>query len=120
MKLLSLLVLIAAFALPLAFAGQGTAGCTPAGNVQYVCGQQAPEDLIVIPNSEWVLASSMAGSGGVRLINVRDKSSTVVYPSATSKDRLDAKTYDSCPGVPEQDDKAKFVTHGLALRQGRN
>jgi len=33
---------------------------------------------------------------------------------------LDGKTYDTCPGAPEPEDKAKFTTHGLALRVGKN
>ena len=42
--------------------------CTP-GGTQYICGQQAPEDLVLVPNSDWVVASVFAGSGGIRLIN---------------------------------------------------
>jgi sugar lactone lactonase YvrE len=74
----------------------------------------------MLPGSEWVVASVFAGSGGIRLINTRDLTSTLAYPTATSKDKLDAKTYDSCPGPPDAAEKAKFATHGLALRGGRN
>src|ERR1041385_4804458 len=74
--------------------------CNPAGSggVQFICGQQAPEDLVVVPGNEWVVTSVFGGKGGIRLINVRDKTTTVGYPTETSKDRLDATTYDSCPG----------------------
>jgi hypothetical protein len=101
-------------------AAQPPAGCNPVGNVQFVCDQQAPEDLVVLPGAEWVFASAFAGNGGVKLINVREKMTTVAYPSATAKDRLDAKTYDSCPGPPDADDKARFTTHGLALTTAAN
>jgi sugar lactone lactonase YvrE len=96
--------------------------CTPAGagNVQFVCGQEAPEDLVVIPGGAWVLASDFAGNGGIRLINTADLTTTMAYPSATAAEKLDAKTYDSCPGVPDAAQKAKFRTHGLALRAGNN
>jgi hypothetical protein len=94
--------------------------CTPEGNVQFVCGQEAPEDLVVIPGSEWVVASVFAGNGGIRLINTRDLSSSIAYPAPSAKEKLDAKTYDSCPGVPDAAQKAKFRTHGIALRAGRN
>src|SRR5437867_5286882 len=110
MRVLTVVGLFMAFA-PLHLAGQAPATCSPEGNVQFICGQQAPEDLVVIPNSEWVAASVFAGNGGIRFINIRDKSSTLVYPSATSKDKLDAKTYDTCPGPPDEADKAKFATH---------
>ncbi len=93
--------------------------CTP-GGTQYICGQQAPEDLVLVPNSDWVVASVFAGNGGIRLVNARDKSTTVAYPSSTAKDQFDRKTYDSCPGPPAAAEKAMFRTHGLALRAGRN
>ena len=101
-------------------AGQAPAGCSPAGNVQFICGQDGPEDLVVVPGSEWVVASIFSGSGGIRLISVRDLTSTVAYPTASSREQLDAKTYDSCPGAPDAAEKASFRTHGLAIRPGRN
>jgi len=61
-----------AFVLPLQLAGQGTALCNPAGNVQFICSQQGPEDLVLVPGSEWVVVSALAGTGGIRLVNVRD------------------------------------------------
>jgi hypothetical protein len=90
--------------------------CAPAGNIQFVCGQQAPEDLLHLPGSDWVIASSLAGNGGIRLISVRDRTSALLYPSPSAREQLDRKTYDACPGPPEPDDKAKFTTHGLAMR----
>ena len=120
MKCLILFILFMAFAFPLQVAGQATAPCSPAGIVQFICGQEAPEDLILVPGSEWVVASVFSQNGGIRLINVRDKTTTVAYPTATSRDQLDAKTYNSCPGSPDAAEKAKFRTHGLALRAGRN
>src|SRR3954469_14724594 len=120
MRALARLAAILVFAVPVAIAGQGPAGCAPAGNVRYVCGQEAPEDLIVLPGADWVLASDFAGNGGIRLISVRDKTTTIAYPAAAAKERFDAKTYDSCPGAPDAAEKASFRTHGLALRPGRN
>ena len=120
MRVLTLLALLIAFALPLQLAGQVTASCGPVGNVQFICGQEAPEDLVVVPGSEWVVASVYSVNGGIRLINIRDRTTAVAFPAATAKERLDAKTYDSCPGPPDAADKAKFRTHGLALRAGRN
>src|SRR3989442_11807740 len=101
-------------------AGQAPAGCNPAGNVQFICGQEAPEDLVVVPGSQWVFASVMAGGGGIRVIRVQDMTTSVVYPAATSRDQPDPKTDDSCPGAPDAADKAPFRTHRLALPPGRN
>src|SRR5438874_1617799 len=111
MKVLSVIGFMIVMA-PLRLAAQAPAPCTPEGNVQFICGQQAPEDLVVIPGSEWVAASAFAGNGGVRLINTRDRNSIVGYPSATSKDKLDAKTYNTCSGPPDDAEKARFATHG--------
>src|SRR5438477_7956090 len=74
------------------------AGCEAIGNVRFICDQQGPEDLAAVPGSDWVLSSGMAANGAIRLINVRDKSTTVLFPSAASKERPNKKTYESCPG----------------------
>lgn len=120
MRTLSLLSLFLVLILPQSSPAQTPASCAPAGNIQFVCGQESPEDLVLIPGTDWILASAFGGSGGVRLINVRDKMSSVAYPSASAKERFDKKTYDTCPGPPNEADRAKFTTHGLALSAGRN
>src|SRR5687767_15842695 len=96
------------------------ADCSPAGTVQFVCGQQAPEDLVVVPGGQWVIAGAYSGSGGLYLIRATDKMSTRAYPSATARDRFDAKTYAGCPGAPDAAAQAKFQTHGLSLQPGAN
>jgi sugar lactone lactonase YvrE len=126
MKILTFLASFVVALSPAGLAGQGAAGasgttsCSPAGTVRFVCGQQAPEDLVALPGSQWIVASAFAGTGGINLISVRDHTTTLAFPAATSKERLDAKTYNTCPGPPDAADKAKFATHGLALRAGRN
>src|SRR5688500_296362 len=87
--------------------------CTAAGDVQFICGQQAPEDLVVLPGGQWVVAGSFGGSGGINLIRVGDRTSVRAYPTPTTVDALDAKAYKSCPGAPDAAMKAKFLTHGL-------
>jgi hypothetical protein len=120
MRTLGLLSFILVLILPQFSPAQTPASCAPAGNIQFVCGQESPEDLVLIPGTDWILASAFGGSGGVRLVNVRDKMSSVAYPSASAKERFDKKTYDTCPGPPNEADRAKFATHGLALSPGRN
>jgi hypothetical protein len=85
MRVIALPVFLAAFAVVQPLTAQTAASCTPAGNIQFVCGQQAPEDLLHLPGSDWVIASSMAGNGGIRLISVRGKTSTLLYPSLQRK-----------------------------------
>jgi len=126
MKTLRFIGVVLILVVPLVLAGQqgapqgpAAAPCDPAGK-DYVCDQAAPEDLVVVPGGEWVVASSFGGNGGIKLINAKDRTTIAGYPTATSKDRLDAKTYSSCPGAPDANEKSKFTTHGLALRPGRN
>jgi DNA-binding beta-propeller fold protein YncE len=94
--------------------------CVAAGNVQFICDQRAPEDLVVVPGGRWVVAGAYSGAGGINLIRVSDRTSIRAYPAAGVAETLDAKTYKSCPGVPDAATKAKFQTHGLSLREGRN
>src|SRR6266571_1894174 len=95
------------------------AGCEAIGNVRFICDQLGPEDLVAVPRSDWVLSSGMAANGAIRLINLRDKSTTVLFPSAASRERPNKKTYESCPG-PIGSEGDKFRAHGLYLRPGQN
>lgn len=99
--------------------GARPAGCDPIGGVRFVCDQVGPEDLAAVPGSEWVLSSGMAASGAIRLINLRDRTTAVLFPSSKSTERLSKKLYDSCPG-PIGSEGEKFRAHGLYLRPGSN
>jgi len=106
MRALMLAGLAIAFAIP-----QGTAepkGCSPLANVQFICGLVGPEDLVSVPGSDWVVASGDAAPGAITLVNVREKTTTPLYPNPAMRQRLDAKTYDSCPGPIDPEEKDKF------------
>jgi hypothetical protein len=120
MRVLTTLALSIAFAFPQGAALPRAAACDPAGNVRFICGFVGPEDLVPVPGSNWVIASGDAAPGAITLVNVRDKTTTALYPSANLKQRFDAKTYDSCPGPIDPEEKDKFRAHGLFLRSGRN
>ena len=111
------------FVITLSLIGGGieakAAGCEAIGNVRFICDQLGPEDLAAVPGSDWVLSSGMAANGAIRLINLRDKSTTVLFPSAASRERPNKKTYESCPG-PIGSESDKFRAHGLYLRPGQN
>jgi hypothetical protein len=93
--------------------------CESVTGIQVICGQQAPEDLVVVPGAQWVVASAYAGMGGINLIRVSDRSTIHAYPSPTAQKRFDAKAYPGCPGPPDATADAKFTTHGLWLDSGR-
>ena len=119
MRALTLLGLLAV-AVPQTTAPAKSAGCDPLGNVQFICGLVGPEDLVPVPGSDWVIASGDAAPGAITLIDVRRKTTAPLYPAANLPQRLDTKTYDSCPGPIDPAEKDKFRAHGLALRPGRN
>lgn len=108
------------FAVSLGSAVPRAAGCDPLGNVQFICGLVGPEDLVAVPGSDWVIASGDATPGAISLIDVKQKTVSALYPSVALTQRLDAKTYDSCPGPIDPEEKDRFRAHGLALRTGRN
>jgi hypothetical protein len=120
MRYLIVAVSLAVFLARPTVSGQQDAGCSPLGSIRFVCGQQGPEDLVAIPDSPWIVASVFSGAGGINLIHTGERTSTRAYPATTSRERRDAKTYDTCPGPPDAGDQAKFLTHGLALRAGSN
>ncbi|PYR38072.1 MAG: hypothetical protein DMF89_17160 [Acidobacteria bacterium] len=113
------LVGLAAFLLLMGTVGPRAAGCDPVGNIRFVCDQSGPEDLVVVPGSDWVLSSGMTTSGAIHLVNAKDRTSTILFPSASAKERLDKKTYNTCPGPIDPAEKDKFRAHGLYLRPGR-
>jgi hypothetical protein len=96
--------------------GQAPVPCLPAAGVQFVCGLEAPEDLVVLPGEQWVVAGAYSGRGGIYLIRARDRFTVRTYPAPASRDRFDAQTYGTaCPGPPDGATKAAFRTHGLSL-----
>src|SRR2546422_7172266 len=60
-------------------------------HVRFVCDQIGSEDLAPVPASEWVIASGKAANGVIRLINVRNRTTTTLFPAARGtplEDRL--------------------------------
>src|SRR5439155_24889870 len=120
MKLPTALGLAVALGLLVGTVGPRAAACDPVGNVRFVCGQLGPEDLAVVSGGEWVLSSGMTADGAIRAISLRHKTTTVLFPTATPKERLDKKTYASCPGPIDLTQRERFRAHGLYLRPGRS
>ena len=92
--------------------------CAPVGEIQFICDLISPEDLAVLPGEEWVIASGNQEGGKIHLVNVRDRTSSVLYPTAAPRERLDAETYPACPGPIDLNEGAAFRAHGLYLKPG--
>ena len=104
----------------LGLARPSAAACDPEGDVKFVCGMVSPEDLAAIPQSPWVIVSSMEHEGHLGHLYVadaRDHSTTVLFPTATARPRHDTATYGSCPGPATRN---QFEPHGISLRPGSN
>ena len=121
MKGLALLGPAVVLVLLLGVARPGAAECEAVGDVQFICDQSGPEDLISVPESPWVLVSSFPqGSGGLRLIDTRDLTTTVLLPTPFPREQLDRSRYGACPGPIVSVEKENFSTHGLYLAAGPN
>ncbi len=94
-------------------AGQGAA-CNPDGDVQFLCGPVSPEDLLEVPETPWVVVSSMEDEGHLVLADTRDHTSAVLFPGGASRAQHDTAMFGSCPGPPG----SRFRPHGLSLRPG--
>ena len=90
------------------------------GEIRFICNLISPEDLAVVPSSEWVIASGNRAGGRIHLVSVRDKTATTLFPSATRSERLDAATYPTCPGPIDPNEGDAFNAHGLYLEPGQN
>jgi hypothetical protein len=99
---------------------QQQSGCNAMGDVKFICGPVAAEDLIEVPQSEWVIASGNGPGGAIHAISIKDLSTIKLFPTNTPQARLDTKTYNACPGPIDPAEAEKFRAHGLAIHPGRN
>jgi SMP-30/Gluconolactonase/LRE-like region len=86
--------------------------CAPAGGLNFICGLENPEDLVLIPNTRWIIVSSMAPGGGLHAVDSDKKTARQVFPAA-ARVAHDKSLYGNCPGPVEA---AKAAFHGLSLR----
>jgi hypothetical protein len=96
---------------------QQPAPCAPSGGLAFVCGVPNPEDLVLVPNTRWLIASGMAPGSGLHLVDTRAKTVRNLYAAGAPKTRADRTRFASCPGPL---DPAKAVLHGLSLRPASN
>jgi sugar lactone lactonase YvrE len=98
----------------LAVAAQAQQSCTATGDVSYVCGPKNPEDLVLVPGTQWIVSSGMAEGAGFYLVDARAGSFSPLSFTA----QHDA-TFASCATPPTAQ---TLNTHGLNIRatgQGR-
>lgn len=98
-------------------AGGSAQPCQPVEDIRFICDVISPEDLAVVPDSDWVIASGNQEGGRIQLVSVSRKTARVLFPSATSSVRHDHEEYPACPG-PLADEGNAFRAHGLYLKSG--
>lgn len=93
------------------------AECDVSGQYAFVCGLRNPEDLVLVPDTKWIISSGMAADAAIYLVDSQQKTWTELYPADAPRAQQDMETYGACPGSP---DPNNFVTHGLNLRPGND
>src|SRR5688572_21853395 len=73
------------------------AGCAPAGGLSFVCGIINGEDLVLVPNSSWLIASGMTPGGGLHAVDTKAKRVRTLYGGATAPARADRTRFGNCP-----------------------
>lgn len=86
--------------------------CEPAGGLEFVCGPENAEDLVLVPGTAWIIGSGMTPGAGFALIDSRDGTWSALQPQANH----DAAAFPDCATPPPV---AALNTHGLALRAGQ-
>ena len=103
--------------LAVGIAEAGDNDCAATGELGFVCGPINAEDLVLVPGTKWIIASSIATGTSITLIDSQQKSWSGLYPSDRPRAVQDMDTYGACPGSP---DPNNFVTHGLNIGAGKN
>jgi hypothetical protein len=83
--------------------------CPPVDGVEFVCGPENAEDLVLVPGTDWIIASGLAPGAGFYLI---DAASGEFSPLAAGV-AADPLLYPDCDAPPPVTD---FESHGLHLR----
>ena len=92
------------------------ADCEADGDVGFICGVINPEDVIAIPDTNFIVASGYGGGGGIHFISHRDQTRLQVFPTANPRLRHDTGAYPDCPGPIDPAEGDQFNAHGLNLR----
>src|SRR5690348_8751430 len=78
--------------------GAQSPACAPAGGLNFICGLQAAEDLVLVPNTRWLIASGMAAGSGLHLIDTQAKTARNFFTADVATARADKTKFAGCPG----------------------
>lgn len=112
MKRTQFAILLAVLGIAVSASAQST-GCSPSRGLNFICGLKAPEDLVLIPNTRWLIASGMEAGSGLHLIDTQSRAASVLFGVGVSSARADQTKFAGCPGPL---DPGQAILHGLSLR----
>src|SRR5689334_17697204 len=96
MKLARFALLLTFVAIAVSAAAQSA--CAPSGGLNFICGLKAPEDLVLVPGTRWLIASGMEAGSGLHLIDTTAKTARVLFGAGASTARADQTKFNACPG----------------------
>lgn len=89
--------------------------CQAGSDMSYICDIENAEDLVLIPDTRWVLASGYSPGGAVYAIDSESRAFHQAYEPA--KTSYQTETYPACSTPPQA---SSFVSHGLSIQPGEN
>lgn len=106
--------MLPALILAAALAGTGPSECAPDPHLDYVCGIEKPEDVLVLPGTPWLITSGFARGAGLKLVDSRDRTWQAWFRGEPAQIDPDTRLFPDCPASP---DPALLNNRGLSLRQ---
>lgn len=94
--------------------------CAPSGTLNYICGPKNAEDIVRLPDSEWLIVSGLSAQGEAKapgriyIVNHMTKTHQEWFPGSAPSMKPDLKMFPDCPGPVNT---ADFSPHGLAIHR---
>ena len=91
-----------------------SAACAPSGGLSFICGVQNPEDLVLVPNTRWLIASGMAANSVAAFSDGSLVATVLILPGKTFADAFAQRD----TGAVFQWATPSFTGTALAMRVG--
>jgi hypothetical protein len=88
--------------------------CAPSDGLEFICGVNQAEDLIRVPNSDFVIASGRISDsdGQLYAINKNSRNVTELFPLNALEAKLDIEKFGDCPSIINT-----FQPHGISIQE---
>jgi hypothetical protein len=90
------------------------APCDEVQGTSFVCGADHPEDLVLVPGTQWIVASGFNAGSGIKLVDRRSRTLRRWYTGVESQLAYDARSFPQCPSPP---DAAALNAQGMSIRR---